>query len=149
LPHFTLQFRINDGPVVAASIGVSVPRGQALLQAGQQTPPLVPIRALIDTGASHTCVDPTVLSKLGLTPTGTAQVHTPTTGSTPQQVNQYDIALLIPGADPTHAALVRSTLPVTEHALAIQGIQALIGRDVLSDCVLIYNGTTNLFTLSY
>ncbi len=148
MPHFTLQFGQN-GPIVAAFIGVSNPKYQALLAAGATAPQPVPIQALVDTGASHTCVDPTILAVLGLTPTGTAPVHTPTTGQTPQQVNQYDVGLLIPGADVGHPPLVRNPLPVLESALTVQGIQALIGRDVLSDCVMIYNGATGLFTLSY
>jgi hypothetical protein len=148
LPHFTLPFG-SSGPVINAFVGLSGPRYQALTQAGQQTPAPVAVRALIDTGASCTCVDTTVLNQLALTPTGTTLVHTPTTGGTPQQVNQYDVGLLIPAAVTGHAPLVQIVLPVTAHALAVQGIQALIGRDVLSQCLLAYNGAMGIFTLGY
>jgi hypothetical protein len=40
-------------------------------------------------------------------------------------------------------------VPVIAADLAIQGIHALIGRDVLQDCILIYNGTVGEFTLAF
>jgi hypothetical protein len=33
--------------------------------------------------------------------------------------------------------------------LSTQGIHALIGRDVLQDCILIYNGASGDFTLAF
>ena len=51
-----------------------------LKKASQPLPPMVQVRALIDTGASHTCVDPTILHPLNLTPTGSTPVHTPREG---------------------------------------------------------------------
>lgn len=40
-------------------------------------------------------------------------------------------------------------MPVVESDLSAQGIQALIGRDILSDSLLVYNGYTGLFILSF
>jgi len=130
-------------------IGPSGPRLLALVAAKRPVPTMVQIRALIDTGATCTCVDPSVLKQIGSTPTGKALVHTPTTAGVPQQVDQHDISLAIPGATPSTPPLAVPTLAVTEHVLAVQGIQALIGRDVLSACLLTYNGSMNLVTLCY
>jgi hypothetical protein len=106
------------------------------------------IRALIDTGASNTCVDPSVLTALGLTPTGTVSVVTPTTGATPAECDQYDVGIVIPA--PNGPPFVVGTIAVTAHEfLNAQGFHALIGRDVLSRCLFGYNGTTGLFTLAY
>jgi hypothetical protein len=33
--------------------------------------------------------------------------------------------------------------------LSVQGIDALIGRDVLRDCIFIYNGSVGLFTIAF
>ena len=41
------------------------------------------------------------------------------------------------------------TIAVTNSDLSIQGLQALIGRDILDRCILIYNGTQEFFTLAY
>jgi hypothetical protein len=42
-----------------------------------------------------------------------------------------------------------NALPVVETGLSIQGIDGLLGRDVLNDCTLIYNGTAAMCTLAY
>lgn len=130
-----------------AIIGVSAPRMQALQQAAQPVPAAQQVRVLIDTGASGTCVDPSVLTSLGLTPTGQVPVNSATSGQTPVMCDQYDVGLIIPG--PT-GPFIAPTIPVTAHELLVaQGFHALIGRDVLARCVFVYNGTMGLFTLAY
>jgi hypothetical protein len=95
--QFTLQLDPANGPVLTVVIGVSVARGDALMTAGQPVPAGISARALIDTGASCTCVDPSILAKLALTPTGTVSVHTPSTGPAAHLAEQYDVSLIIPG----------------------------------------------------
>lgn len=117
------------------------------MDAGQQVPNIIPIRGLLDTGASNTAVDPSVLTALGLTPTGTCLVNTPTTGATPQTTDLYDVSFVIPA--PQGIPLFSQTLPVMASSLLeTQGFHALIGRDILSQCVFVYNGS-GFFTLSY
>ena len=147
MPHFSLQVS-QSGPIIDAIVGVSIARRAALVAAGQTVPATVQIRALLDTGASNTAIDPVVLTSLSLTPTGTVLVSTPTTGAAPQIVSQYDVGFMIPG--PTGGApLLSQTLPVIASELfAAQGFHALIGRDILSQCVFMYNGN-GFFTLAY
>jgi hypothetical protein len=137
--------------LLTAYVGVSQARRTALQAANQAVPAMVQIRALVDTGASGTCVDPSVLvGSLGLSPTGSASVNTPTTGTQPLAADQYDVSILIPGATATHAPLHVLTIPViAAELLQAQGFHALIGRDVLAECLLFYNGPTNQFTLAY
>lgn|SRR5574337_2095263 len=149
MPHFTLQI-VSNRPILNAVVGVSEARRAALEAAGQPVPGGIPIRALLDTGASASCLDPSVLGQLGLTtPTGSTLVHTPTTGSTPVSADVFDIGLLIPGAEPSHVPLVLPTVPVTRHDFSAQGFLALIGRDILCQCVLVYNGSMGFFTLAF
>lgn len=135
--------------MVNAVVGVSSARGEALVAAGQPIPSFLPVRALVDTGASCTCIDPSILKALDLTPTGSVTVNTPTTGQSPQVAEQYDISLVIPGNSPQHSPLARMAIPVVAAELSKQGIQALIGRDVLSECVFHYNGDIGWFTVAY
>jgi hypothetical protein len=108
-------------------IGVSQARRAALAGANQPIPNNVQIRGLIDTGASNTCVDPSVLTTLGLTPTGSVTVNTPTTGTQPATADQYDVSLLIPSASQTQPPLVVGNLPVMcAELLVAQGFHALI-----------------------
>ena len=138
------------GPILTGYIGVSLAKRNALTAANQPVPNVVQIRGLVDTGASGTCVDPSVLTSLGLTPTGSVTVNTPSTGSQPHTADQYDVSLMIPGALATHAPLSVPNLAVMcAELLLAQGFHALIGRDILARCLFAYNGTTNTFTLAY
>jgi hypothetical protein len=96
-------------------------------------------------------VDPAVIAALGISPTGSVSVHTPTTGATPHAMDQYDVAILVPSVQ-GQLPLYFPTIPVVETNLSAQGIQALFGRDMLSRCFLHYNGTigpTGVFTLAF
>lgn len=150
MPHFTLQIT-QQGALLTAFIGVSQGREAALQQAGQPVPKAVQVRALVDTGASITAVDPSVLKdQLSLAATGSTTVNTPSTGSQPMVADQYDVSLIVPAATVHQAPLYVNTLPVIcAEILASQGFHALIGRDVLAQCVLSYNGSMGWFTLAY
>ncbi len=149
MPHFTLQLS-PGGALVAAAIGVSDARRNALVTANQVAPDIIPIRAMIDTGASCTCVDPSVLkTTLSLTPTGNTAVVTPSTGNQPVNVDQYDICLIVPGKQDDAPFFIPNLPVVCMELLGAQGFHALIGRDVLARCVLLYNGSIGWFTLAY
>lgn len=145
---FTLQIGPN-GPELTAFVGVSEGRQAALAAANQPVPQFQQIRALVDTGASCTCLDPSVLQALSLSPTGQVPVNTPTTGTQPHTANQYDVRLIIPGMIATHPLFVAPTVTVVEAQLLPQGFHGLIGRDILALCVLVYNGPLGQFTLAY
>lgn len=149
MPHFTLQITAQ-GPLLSAYVGVSAARQQALTEAGLAVPPAARITALLDTGATGTCVDISVLQSLNLTPTGQVVLHTPSTGDQPVPADQYDVGLIVPAASQTQAPLIILNQAVICASLFTAfGFQALIGRDVLAQCTLWYNGSTSRFTLSY
>src|SRR5205809_234423 len=141
MPYFTRQVAPDGSLMVAAFVGVSQARRQALTQAGQPVPNNVQIQAMVDTGASCTCIDPVVLTQLALAPTGIVQISTASTGESPIAADQYDVSITIPCA-PGHPPLAHVTIPVIGSQLAFQGFHALIGRDVLSGCLLTYDGLT-------
>src|SRR4051812_34618852 len=97
MPHVTIQFSTGR-PLLDLFVGVSRPREEALKKAQQPVPARVPIRGLIDTGASTTCIHSSVLKALGLTPKGTTQMHTGTTGAAAHVCNEYDVSLFVPVA---------------------------------------------------
>jgi hypothetical protein len=142
-----------DGAFVQICIHLSAPKIQALQQANQPLPPPVVAKGLIDTGAACTAIDLTIVQQLGLAPTGMVPIVTPSTGASPHLANQYDVSVafaqspglgLLPVVHPIHFVL-----PVIEVDLSAQGFEALIGRDVLERCLLVYHGATKQFSLSY
>ncbi|HXC24880.1 MAG TPA: aspartyl protease family protein [Gemmatimonadaceae bacterium] len=149
MPFFTLPIDA-DGPILNLVVAVTEERIEALTKAGQPIPQPQVIRAMIDTGASHLHIDPRVFHALQLTPTGQTTVNTASSGDTPHVADQYDVAIAIPGAAQDHPPLILGTVPATTCDLrAVPGFNALIGRHVLNNCVLIYNGSSGVFTLAY
>ncbi|MGH7441290.1 MAG: aspartyl protease family protein [bacterium] len=84
-------------------------------------PPSVSARALIDTGASGTCIDPSIVAALGIVPKGYQPMLTPSTGSKPHSAPQYDVGILLPGGDGYKGW---PSVSVLESSLANQGITA-------------------------
>lgn len=107
---------------------------------------------LVDTGASHTNLDAGIIAKLGLQPTGSINVMTPTTGQTPIPQPTYDVDLVIQGfALPGMVGLphVVHNHSVSCCDLSLQGIDGLLGRDVLALARMTYSGPDNHFLLSF
>jgi len=69
---------------------------------------------------------------------------------TPHNAEQYDIALIIPPGVAGQPLLIFQTIPVVSSDLVnAQGFHALIGRDILEQCLFVYNGSVGSFTLAY
>lgn len=148
MPHFTITLT-QGAPMINLIVMVSAARRAALLAAHSPVPASQSIRGLVDTGASNTCIDPSVLQALQLQPTGSVPMHTPTTGGVPVAADTYDVAIFIPST-PTSVPFHRPNMQVSAtELLSGQGFHALIGRDILSQCVLNYNGTMQLLTIAY
>ena len=146
MPHFIQQINNPGGALITVLIGVSKPRATALQNSGQSIPSVITAQGLIDTGASGLCIDSTIAQQLLLQPTGTAPMLTPSTGNIPQIVPVYDISLRIPHDG---SSLDFGSVPAVESILLNQGFGVLIGREVLSRCLLIYDGVIGYFTLSF
>src|SRR5262245_50646196 len=133
MPHLTFASS-PDGPALQVLIGVNGRGSAALLAAGQPIPTPVWVRALLDTGTDITCVAPACLRRLGLTGIGSSSTHT-VGGSF--KADLFEVSLSISGpagkAGPMH---VREQLVVMEWLHAPPNIEALIGLDVLSECLL-------------
>lgn len=146
MPSVNLQITLF-GPQITVTIGVSAPRRAAMDTAKIAIPPPVQCNLLIDTGASGTCLDSWVIHALGLMPSGSVDIHTPSTqAGNAHACNQYDVQLTIP-----HPSLSYSfhAIPVIESSFSHQGIDGLLGRDVLASCLFIYNGELGVHTLSF
>lgn len=138
-----------SGPLVQVHVGASVPHMKALNKIGKPSPAMVAGSFLIDTGASHTVMDPGLIAPLGLTPTGSTPIHTPSTGAGSLTCDEYDVLLHIPAAGPFGFGHIIEAMPVIIADLRSQGIDGLIGRDVLAKCILIMNGPAGRATLAF
>jgi hypothetical protein len=104
--------------------------------------------AVLDTGASISAVDPTILATLGITATGKAEIHTPSTQGVPVHADTYDVCIGIFAGRAGDTHFVSDTVQVTASILG-NGVQALIGTDILKSCIMTYNGADDCFTLAW
>ena len=131
----------TEGPIVDLLLVVGKGAEDALKRDGNSVPEPLKIIAMIDTGASGTVIQEGLAAKLGLTPIGKEKISTPS--STGLECFVYDVRLVFPNN--TGVEGVRAI----EAPLKDQNIQCLVGRDVLSQGVLVYTGYLNQFTLSF
>jgi hypothetical protein len=146
MPSLTIKGVQANRAVVSLYVGPSAPRAEALATAGR--PPVYPIEvsALIDTGAALTCIEPSIAADLNLPMTGERYVHTASSGDEPLPSATYDVQLYLPWMPPL---VIASQLPVVALDLRHLGVRMLLGRDVLSRGLLIYNGPEDQLTLAY
>jgi hypothetical protein len=130
-------------------VELNVPQAvaQNLQASGLPVPPFQQAVALIDSGASATCVHAGLVQALQLIAVGARHVRTPTTGPNPITVPTYRLDLTV--LHPRGKHLVVPVLEVIEAQFINMGHLVLIGTDVLAGCVFSYNGPGQRFRLRY
>jgi len=138
-----------EGALVDVRIGWSDAAAKALRTALRPVPPPVDVRALIDSGAESSCVDPAVTQALGLPVGGFVMANVPAHGGL-TFATQHDASLTIlhPSGD-ARLNLALGNLLMVELAIGVLGYQALLGRDVLAGCRFLFDGPAGRFELSY
>jgi predicted aspartyl protease len=101
--------------------------------------PMTRLLGLIDTGASNSCVNDSIAKRLHLIPRDKHVVSTPN-GQNEQYLYDASMRLQITGDRVWEIQLFGANLEG-------QPYQALIGRDILKHCTLIYNGWDNSFNV--
>lgn len=135
-PAIALQVR---GPILQVSVTIEQNSGKGLVARGKGLPTPKSGIALIDTGASNTCIDEQAAKDLGLPVIDVANMQS--ASHEKHACNVYPVQIITP--------IVTLNAPrALGAALASQGLLVLIGRDVLQNCTLFYNGPTGQFTLS-
>ena len=135
-----------EGAIIDLSIGMTEPNRQAMLKAVKPAPAPILIRALVDTGAFCTHISASVIPPLGLTPTGSVLVATPSTGAKPATFVEYHVSVTI-----LHPELARifDIVPILACEPLADDYQALLGRDLLKSCTFFYNGPNDTFSLAF
>lgn len=132
---------VQRGPCVQVSLGIAQTFAAQLAEQGIALPAPVTGYALIDTGASNTCVDEDIAQQLGLPVVDV--VHIASASHALSEQNVYPLNIEFVGFPATVDAPHAIGAP-----LASQGLVALIGRDLLQRFTLFYNGLTGQITLS-
>jgi len=135
-PAVALQQR---GPVIPVAVTIEQNMGKSLLQQGKSVPTKTGL-ALIDTGASQSCIDEQAAKELGLPVVNVGKMTSASHEQHP--CNLYPVQFSIP------PALTFQAPHAMGAKLAVQGLLAIIGRDVLQHCLMVYNGGIGQITIS-
>jgi Aspartyl protease len=137
---------MNDGPFMPVVVSVPSVLATAIAAQGQPVPAPVAGIALIDTGATRTCVDTRVIQSLGIQQISAVSVHT---ANGPTLVGTYPAKFLFPtfsGLEIEFSSVLSATL--SGQLIQNQPLIVLIGRDFLMSGILNYHGTTGSFSLA-
>lgn len=129
---------IISGPTIEVLILPSKPVQNFLLKSGGKIP-VAQALALIDTGASGSCIDKSIVQMLKLQPHNSTTILHPKGAST-GIMHDIDVVLAISRNTGFRAVAL-------EADLTKQPYKALIGRDILKNFTLVYNGWNNSYTL--
>ena len=136
----------SAGPVIDIFVGVGAKMLDRYAECGLTPPPPLPVRGLIDTGATLSGVSRTIMSHLGLTPDGIVNVHSSAGGIVAIPKDSFEVCAYI--WNPVSQYLVGS-LTVTDYLPTSSEIDALIGWDILRHCDFTSNRDTGVFTLQF
>ncbi|MGV8825088.1 retropepsin-like aspartic protease [Methylibium petroleiphilum] len=143
----TIEIR-QVGALLTVHVGIVAARRKALIKSGGIIPPLMPIELLVDTGASCTMLDTSVMRSLGLEATSASEYTSASTQGIARPCDVYDIELIIGGQ--ANAMTWRlGALQVITDAFLNEPFHGLLGRDVLNQAQLEYNGRARRCTLTY
>lgn len=136
---------VRTGPILGVEISIPKELADLLTSEKKTIPSPKAGYALIDTGATRSGVDHSVITKLGVQPVGIAQ--TLTAGGEVEQ-NLFPAHFRFPAEN--IEIDFSSVLGVNLKGQHIDGqpIIALLGRDMLSKFVFIYNGPGGFFTIA-
>ena len=100
------------------------------------------VTALVDTGAHTSVLNPEIAQHLALKSVGAAPINTPSTVA-PLLCRRFHINIYFPDG------FVLENLFVIEAPMGGVPYQCLLGRDVLKQATLVYNGKSNQFALTF
>jgi len=140
MPLLTKKFSLHDEPILDVSIQPSKATITLCKQMNIAPPQSQKITAMIDTGASFSAIDSTLITKLKFQPIDQISINT----TSCKNVNclRYE-ALVCFSSDINILTKHLVGVPLYSHRA-----QCLIGRDILQHFMLVYNGPERTITLA-
>jgi hypothetical protein len=145
MPNLTVKVAPDRPPVIDLAVAPTQARAEALEARAERVPLPVVISALLDTGADISLIAAQLAADLSLDPTGVQDVFG-VGAAIPKQGIVYRVRLSF-GVGPVELAPQAQVVAV-EH-LSPSGVRMILGRDLLSRCVLIYNGPQGDCTFAF
>jgi hypothetical protein len=145
MPTKTGQLHTCDGAVVEVVVQLSGTEKTRRQQLGEPVPVPQAVKAQLDTGASRSVVHLGILQgDLRLARIDVEKFNELAGGETQREIFLVDLSILVNGCNGSWGPTRVAGGDLTNY-----GFKAVIGRDLLAGCVLVYDGKTNSFSLSF
>ena len=152
-PEKDVRVQIRKSSVMLKQLGAHIPvfvsLPSALKADGNNVKPRL-VFGHIDTGATQTCIDVSLANEMGLPQIGFSESFT---ASGKQTSPKYAVDLVLPTFDQKlykNMSICSCQLPYKlEEEPSPRNFGILIGRDLLSEWVMIWDGATSSVTISY
>jgi hypothetical protein len=140
---------LPEGAIVNVVVGLARSDIQSLRQNLRPIPQPVQLRALLDSGAQVTCLDPSIISGLALPWDQPTLANMPATvGMILTMFYRAGVVIQHPSGNPRQDH-VTPELRICELPLSQLGYDAVIGRDILNRLRFTYDGPVGTFALDY
>ena len=146
MPFVSGRATSEDRPVIILLARPPEARIDLLREQGRE-PKMKAVRALIDTGANDTCIERALALELDLDPVGEVEVHGVVSGTGTETGLVFRVQLFHAGAPAVELAPSSRVIAVKD--LSRFDAQILLGRDLLSRGILIYDGPQERFTFAF
>ena len=134
-----------SGPIINIVISLPVVLADLYNKQGKSIPQPKTGIALIDTGATKSCVHNSVMKDLAINPIGVIISHT---ANGPKQCNLFPAHFTFPATNIEIDFTSVVEVDLTGQVFDGQQIIALIGRDVLTKTIFIYNGPIGMYSIA-
>lgn len=138
----------RDGPIIDVRIWIGPEHEEALKARGLQSPRLLSVPGLLDTGAQMTAIQQALAQEMGLPVHDWVGLRSSVLGVEEREAPVYLIRMTfgpIEAPDPPKWRII-SAVGVT---VVSPGALALIGQDLLATCRFTYDGRKRRLTMSY
>jgi hypothetical protein len=136
----------EERPIITLLVRPTEARAEALRAQGRE-PKMIEARVLIDTGATDTCIQRSVADELDLDVVGEVDVHGVSQGVRPERGIVFRARFFHAGVP--SVALSNSSRVIAVDDLSRFDAQVLLGRDLLSRSVFVYDGPAGRFAFAF
>lgn len=145
MPHLKVPIT-RAGALVPVIISRSTTEAAELTRQGQRIPDPLPVLALIDIGSGDSFISARVVAHLEPATVGSEGRVSLGTGSKEVLHSQFQVDMTLPHH--RHILTARN-FPVLQADCDCQGFPAVLGRDFLGTCVVVYDGEHGICTLCF
>lgn len=145
MPNLTVKVAPDRPPVIDLAVAPTRARAETLEALAERVPLPVVVSAMLDTGARTSLIAAQLAADLSLDPMGVQDVLG-VGAAIPEEGVVYRVRLSF-GVGPVELAPWARVVAVED--LSRFGVRMILGRDLLSRCVLIYNGPKGDCTFAF